>query len=142
MSLHQIIHTYRRCGLYGGGAGFGILSSDRDFPRQNEFGDLLFDYRAPELDAVNPEYSERITALMPVSYTYRYNEGSCAATRSACLGKTPDNVMNHISHSIIFSEDEINVYPCELIGSPSFLASAPSDAVNSTSGVGYMGAPV
>lgn len=142
MSLHQVIHTYRKCGLYGGGAGFGILSSDRDFPRDNEFKELLYSYRAPEMDVVNPEYSERITALLPVSYTYRYKGGSCAISRSACLGRGAGGEMNHISHSILFSEEDSGVYPCEFIGSPSFLTSASAEAVNSASGVGYMGAPV
>ena len=142
MSFHQIVHTYRRCGLYGGGAGFGILSSDRDFPRQNEFDKQLYSYKAPELDMVNAEYSERIIALMPVSYTYRYKGGSCAVSRSACLGRDAENNMNHISHSILFSEEDTDVYPCEFIGSGSFLASASAEAVNSLSGVGYMGAPV
>ncbi len=143
MSLHQIIHTSRKSGLYGGGQGFGILSSDRDFPRHNEFGDALFDYRAPDLDTVAPEYSERIIACMPVSYTYRYENGSCALTRSACLGKDPYGTgMNHISHSVLFSETECAAYPCEFIDSPSFLQSAAEDAVNSAAGVGYVGAPV
>lgn len=142
MSLHQIIYTYRKCGLYGGRPGFGILSSDRDFPKQNEFENLLYDYKAPDLDVINPEYSERFAAVMPVSYTYRYKGGSCAVTRSASLGLDEENGMNRISHSILFSEDESDAYPCELIGSPSFIASAPQDAVNSASGVGYMSAPV
>ena len=142
MSFHQIVHTYRKCGLYGGGAGFGVLSSDRDFPRQNEFGELLYSYAAPDLDTVNPEYSERIIALMPVSYTYRYKGGSCAVSRSSCLGRDAEGDMNHISHSILFSDEDSGVYPCEFIGSPSFLTAAAADAVNSVSGVGYMGAPV
>ena len=142
MSFHQIIHTYRRCGLYGGGAGFGVLSSDRDFPKQNEFSDLLYSYKAPDLDIVDPEYTDRIIALMPVSYTYRYKGGSCAVSRSACLGRAPENGMNHISHSILFDEEDSDVYPCEYIGSASFLTAAAPDAVNSAAGVGYMGAPV
>lgn len=142
MSLHQIIHTYRKCGLYGGGAGFGILSSDRDFPRDNEFGELLCSYKAPELDVLTPEYSDRITALMPVSYTYRYKGGNCAVSRSASLGRLPDGQMNRISHSILFSEEDFGVYPCDFIGSASFLETAAAEAVNSVSGVGYMGAPV
>ncbi|MBQ7699064.1 MAG: hypothetical protein IJT49_01830 [Clostridia bacterium] len=142
MSFHQIVHTYRKCGLYGGGAGFGVLSSDRDFPKQNEFGELLYSYAAPDLDTVNPEYSERIIALMPVSYTYRYKGGSCAVSRSSCLGRDAEGDMNHISHSILFSDEDSGVYPCEFIGSPSFLTAAAADAVNSVSGVGYMGAPV
>ena len=107
MSLHQIIHTSRRTGLYGGGPGFGILSSDRDFPRHNEFGDRLSEYRAPELDQVIPEYTEKIIACMPVSYTYRYADGNCAMSRAACLGKDPFGPgMNHISHSVLFSETD------------------------------------
>ena len=103
MGLHQIIHAGCRSGLYGGNpAGFGILTSDRDFPRQNEFGDKLSEYRAPEIDTVNPEYSERITSFMPVSFTYRYKGGECALTRSACLGKSAfEGGMDHISHSIL-----------------------------------------
>ena len=142
MSLHQIIHTSRRTGLYGGGPGFGILSSDRDFPRHNEFGDRLSEYRAPELDQVIPEYTEKIIACMPVSYTYRYADGNCAMSRAACLGKDPFGPgMNHISHSVLFSETDCGVYPCEFIGSPSFLETAAPEAVDSSVGVGYVGAP-
>ena len=143
MSLHQIIHTGRKCGLYGGEPGFGILSSDRDFPRQNEFGDKLYDYRAPDLDTVNPEYSDKIIACLPVSYTYRYSDKTCAISRSACLGKAPfGSGMNHISHSILYSETDSNSYPCEFIGSPSFMTSPGADAVNAPSGVSYIGAPI
>lgn len=143
MGLHQIIHTSRKCGLYGGEPGFGILSSDRDFPRGNEFGDKLCEYRAPDLDTVNPEYSDKIIACMPVSYVYRYSGGSCAISRSSCLGKDPfGNGMNHISHSILFSETDTNAYPCDFIESPSFLSSPGTDAVNAAAGVGYIGAPV
>ncbi len=143
MGLHQIIHAGCRSGLYGNPAGFGILTSDRDFPRQNEFGDKLSEYRAPEIDTVNPEYSERITSFMPVSFTYRYKGGECALTRSACLGKSAfEGGMDHISHSILFSYGDFNSYPCEYIGSASFLTEPPADAVNSASGVGYIGAPI
>ena len=142
MGLHQIIHTGRKCGLYGGPAGFGILSSDRDFPQDNEFGELLYDYKAPLIDSVSPEYSEKMIPLMPVSYTYRYKDGSCAATRSAYLGRDEFSAADHISHSILFSSGDINVYPCELIGSPSFIVAPAQDAVQSETGVGYTGAPV
>ena len=143
MSFHQIIYTGRKSGLYGGGAGFGVLSSDRDFPRQNEFGDSLFDYKAPELDVVNPEYSERILALMPASYTYNCKGGACAMTRSACLGKsTLTGGENHISHTVLFSPEDIRTYPCDFIDSPSFLSAPSPEAVNAENGVGYIGAPV
>lgn len=143
MSLHQIIYAGCKSGLYGSQNGFGILSSDRDFPRQNDFKDKLDEYRAPDLDMVNPEYSERIIALMPVSYTYRYSGGECAVTRSACLGKSAfSGGMDHISHSILFSYTDINAYPCDFIGSPSFLPAPSPDTVYAENGVGYMGAPI
>ena len=143
MSLHQIIHTSRKCGLYGGEPGFGVLSSDRDFPRHNEFGDKLYEYKAPELENPSPEYSERLIACMPVSYTYRYSGGSCAITRSACLGKDPfGSGMNHISHSILFNDTDSAAYPCEYIDSPSFLSAPGADAINAETGVSYVGAPV
>ncbi|MBO4423147.1 MAG: hypothetical protein J5879_06885 [Clostridia bacterium] len=143
MSLHQIIHTSRKCGLYGGAPGFGILSSDRDFPRPDEFGELLYEYKAPEIETVDPEYSEKLIACMPVSFTYRYVNGSCAVTRSGCLGSDPiSGGMNHISHSILLSETDFNVYPCDFIDSPSFIKVPSAEAVNSEKGVGYVGAPV
>ena len=135
MSLHQIIHAGCKSGLYGSASGFGILSSDRDFPRQNDFADKLSVYKAPDLDMVNPEYSERIVALMPVSYTYRYSGGECAITRSACLGKSAfTGGMDHISHSILFSYTDINTYPCDFIGSPSFLSAPSPDTVYAENG--------
>ena len=143
MSLHQIIYSGCKSGLYGNQSGFGILSSDRDFPRQNDFSEKLPVYKAPDLDMVNPEYSERIVALMPVSYTYRYSGGECAITRSACLGKSAfSGGMDHISHSILFSCSDINNYPCDFIGSPSFMTAPSPDTVYAEDGVGYMGAPV
>ena len=52
MSVHQIIHTCRKCGLYGGGAGFGILSADRNFPENNSFGEALYEITGAGKDAL------------------------------------------------------------------------------------------
>ena len=142
MSVHQIIHTCCKCGLYGGGAGFGILSADRNFPENNSFGAALYDYRAPDLgDRV--ELTEKIISCLPVSHTYRIGKGEYAITRSAFLGKDPfGGGPNHISHSVLFGENDTPFYPCDLIGSPMFVAEPPRQAVYSETGTAYLSSPV
>ncbi len=142
MSLHQILHSCRKCGLFGGEAGFGVVSADRNFPYNNGFGDSLFAYKAPELgDGV--ELTERIISYLPVSYTYRCGKGEYAVTRSAFLGKNPfGDGDDHISHSVLFGDGDTSLYPCDLIGSPMFFTQPPRMMVYTETGAAYLPEPV
>ncbi len=141
MSLHQILHSCRRCGLFGGGAGFGVVSADRNFPYNNAFGESLCAYRAPELgDGV--EMTERIISCLPVSYAYRCAKNEYAITRSACLGRNPfGDGPDHISHSVLFGDGDTDAYPCDLIGSPMFFTQPPKQMVDTDTGTAYLPEP-
>ena len=142
MSIHQVIYCCRKCGLYGGKAGFGLLSADRNFPNNNSFGAALYSYRAPELGN-GVELTERIISCLPVSYSFRCGKGEYAMTRSAALGKDPfGSGADYISHSVLFGEGDTAIYPADLIGSPMFAVKPPHEAVYSETGTAYLPEPV
>lgn len=138
MSMHQIILTGKKCGLYGQ-EGFGILSCDRGFSNVKDALTVSNAYRAPEIDDGDGELS----ACVPSSYTYRpLSSDVLSVSLCACLKNSPYvQGRNHLCHMITFDCGGAEFYPCDYIGSESFVTEPDRTEVDSAEGLEYLDSP-
>lgn len=140
MSLHQIIYTEKKSGLYGK-EEYGILSSDRSFYCPEEKIRCISSYKAPDIAEAPEEYTK---GCMPVMYSYRPLEDGklYAFTRGAYLGhSTLGRDENAICHTITAEKEDILLRPAEYIASPSFVTNVDGEAVSTPYGTQYLPAP-
>lgn len=137
MSLHQIIYTEKRSGLYGK-EEYGILSSDRAFRCPQDKVPYISAYKPPVIEVAEAEQAK---SCMPTAYSYRaIEEGKTYAyTRAAYLGRSSfGRDANVLCHTVTADKRDLTFRPAEYISSPSFFRSVDETAVNTPHGTEYL----
>lgn len=135
MARHQIIYTSCMRGIDGVNDGQQIFSYDAGFS-ENKSAEVksLFTYQVPSLPP-GVIMTEDLAQTMPSAFSYRLlKNGSAAVTLNTYLGRdymgSAGRFGNHLSHSVVCDFYDMDIYPCEIYGSPTLRSSMEYSQVN------------
>ncbi|MDD4290725.1 MAG: hypothetical protein PHX51_00555 [Clostridia bacterium] len=132
--MDQIIYTSAKRGINSHADGMQIYSYTEGFSESDANLTALFRYKPLSIEAEQP-------------YAFRYrkmNDGRCAVVLCTYLGKDymgkSGRDGNFLAHAIV-SDENFDLYPMELLNSPSLRTKMKQSEVNSDDEVGYLPAP-